>query len=130
MSDNLPAELQRELRLWQQNVNCSLIGHQDLLVSLGQSNYDICTVQEPYIGFNGKSWANSYWRPVYPSLHAPEGQVAHLLLLVSTNVSTNAWAEVPVQSSDITAICLYLEGGRVLFIFNIYLACSHNEALH
>ncbi|KAF9004987.1 hypothetical protein BDQ17DRAFT_1169568, partial [Cyathus striatus] len=96
---------------------------------LGQSNYDICAVQEPYIGFNGKSHANSYWQPIYPSIHAPEGCVACSLLLVSTNVSTNAWTEILVQSSDITAICLHLEDRQVLFIFNIYLACSHNEAL-
>ncbi|KAF8975729.1 hypothetical protein BDQ17DRAFT_1239415 [Cyathus striatus] len=130
MSDNTQVEVtQRELRFWQQNVNGSLLGHQDLLVTLGQMEYDICAVQEPYIGFNGKSQANSYWRLVYPSTRAPERQVACSLLLVSTSISTNAWAEVPVHSSDVTAIRLHLDGGHILFIFNIYLACTHNEAL-
>ncbi|KAF8995916.1 hypothetical protein BDQ17DRAFT_1186507, partial [Cyathus striatus] len=120
---------QKELRFWQQNVNSSLLGHQDLLVSLGHFDYDICAIQEPYIGFNGKSRTNSFWHPIYPSIRVPEGCVSHSLLLINTAISSNSWAEVPVRSSDITAVRIHLDEGQILFIFNIYLACTHNDAL-
>ncbi|KAF8987638.1 hypothetical protein BDQ17DRAFT_1192654, partial [Cyathus striatus] len=83
-------------------------------------DYDICAIQEPYIGFNGKSHANSFWHQVYPSIRAPEGCMACSLLLVTTAISSNAWAEVPIKSSDITAVHLHLDDGCILFIFNIY----------
>ncbi|KAF8988370.1 hypothetical protein BDQ17DRAFT_1168295, partial [Cyathus striatus] len=68
--------------------------------------YNICALQEPYIDFRGKSCANTYWCPVYPSFCAPEGCVPRSLLLINMSISTNAWAEIPVQSHDITAVCL------------------------
>ncbi|KAF8992402.1 hypothetical protein BDQ17DRAFT_1332303 [Cyathus striatus] len=57
----LPTYAQRELWFWQQNMNDSLLGHQNLLVSLGQFDYDICAIQELYIGFNRKSCTNCFW---------------------------------------------------------------------
>ncbi|KAF8992401.1 hypothetical protein BDQ17DRAFT_1253959, partial [Cyathus striatus] len=67
---------------------------------------------------------------VYPSIRALEGQVPCSLLLINTAISSNTWAEVPINSSDITAVHLHLDGGCTLFIFNIYLACTHNDTLH
>ena len=58
----------RHIQVHQQNVNKLLISQLDLLVSLRRNTYDICTIQEPYIDFNGKSQANWQWITVYPML--------------------------------------------------------------
>ncbi|KAF8988997.1 hypothetical protein BDQ17DRAFT_1195671, partial [Cyathus striatus] len=81
--------------------------------------YDICTVQEPYIDYNGKSQPNQHWITVYPSIAVPPGQVACSLLLVNSSISTNSWSQILVPSSDITAIQLQVAGG-CLFLISIW----------
>jgi hypothetical protein len=50
-----------KLRIWQQNINRSLLGQQDLLNMLGNNDYDICAIQEPYLDYMHKTRANALW---------------------------------------------------------------------
>jgi hypothetical protein len=118
----------KPIQIRQQNVNKSLISQLDLLVSLRRNTYDITAIQEPYIDFNGKSRANRQWITVYPNTHKEHLQATRALILVNTNLSTDAWKQIPFQHPDITAIELTGEFGT-LRIINIYNDCNNNNAL-
>ena len=62
---------QRELTIWQQNLNKSQMGQHDLISSgkLVYANIDVVAIQEPAINFQDKTIASKDWIPVYPSTH-------------------------------------------------------------
>lgn len=129
---NMPEQPQnnphRPLLIHQQNVNKSLLSQLDLLATLKCDDYDICVIQEPYIDFNGKSWANWQWNILYPNAHQEHPDSMRSIILVNTNLLTDSWKQIKFQHSDITAITLQGDFGTLCLI-NIYNNCNNNNAL-
>ncbi|KIL55452.1 hypothetical protein M378DRAFT_90875 [Amanita muscaria Koide BX008] len=92
------------LRIWQQNINASLIAQQDLLKTLGKNEYDICVIQEPYLDMMNRTRANPYWIVVYPTTHMTEPKKTRTVMLVNKKLATDRWEELEVDSGDVTAI--------------------------
>ena len=129
MSEHTELTQIQTIRIWQQNLNRSQMGQQETLNTITPNSYDIMAIQEPWKNsINHYSTATSAWRSVYPTTHNKIPAETRSLLLVSTNLSTNSWSELSVDSPDITAIQLQTKGG-LLWIFNMYVDCLHDEAL-
>ncbi|TFK16961.1 hypothetical protein FA15DRAFT_546699, partial [Coprinopsis marcescibilis] len=124
---NTPTNNERQLRIWQQNINKSLIGQMDLLVAM-KRKYDICAIQEPYIDFLGLTWANSNWTVIYPHNHTKNPKATRSLILVSAKISSDAWTPLVLNSQDVTGIEIYGDFGTIR-IFNVYNNCKHNDAI-
>jgi len=114
------------LKIWQQNVNRSLIAQLDVLESANPKDYDLIFLQEPYMDHLGATRASTYWAVIYPPRHrdAP----GRSRILVNKRLSTSAWTQINVQSFDITAIQLNVNEGT-LHAYNIYNDCKHNDSL-
>src|ERR1700679_1737244 len=91
MSNTQETKHQRPFQIRQQNVNKSLISQLDLLESLKRDEYDLCTIQEPYIDFNAKPRANRYWTAIYPSTHQEHPDSTRSVTLINTNLLTDTW---------------------------------------
>jgi exonuclease III len=115
------------LRIWQQNINKSLEGQSDLLVSL-KMDYDVCLIQEPYIDFKGKTRANPHWSVIYPETHNTNHKATRSLILVNTRLKSDSWTHIPFDSPDVTGIQLVGDFGTLRLI-NIYNDCNHNDSL-
>ena len=118
----------RPLTIRQQNVNKSLLSQLDLLESLQRDEYDVCVIQEPYIDFNGKSRSNRQWTTLYPNTHLKHPDSTRSIILVNTNLLTDAWKQIDFQHPDITAIEIKGPFGT-LCIINVYNDCKNNTAL-
>ena len=118
----------RPLTIRQQNTNKSLISQLDLLESLEKDKYDICTIQEPYVDFNGKSRANRQWITMYPNTHHTHPDSTRSLLLINTNILTDSWKQIEFQHPDITAVEIQGVFGT-LRIINVYNDCNNNSTL-
>jgi hypothetical protein len=108
-----------KLRIWQQNINRSLLGQQDLLNMLGKDEYDICAIQEPYLDFMNKTRANAHWTVIYPSTHAVEPKKTRSVTLINKKLSTDKWEELEINSGDVTGLRLRTET-NVIDLYNIY----------
>jgi hypothetical protein len=117
------------LRIWQQNLNKSLLAQLDALSSI--ESYDILAFQEPHIDFLGNSRANSHFTPIYPSNHNNTGNnktKTRSLILINKRLSSDAWTRIDLDSSDVTAV--QIKGEHInISIFNIYNDCKHNNSL-
>ncbi|KAG5736093.1 hypothetical protein E4T56_gene6291 [Termitomyces sp. T112] len=117
------------LRIWQQNVCKSSAAQADILAAARPKEWDVLAIQEPYLDFLGNTRASSYWRVLYPSDHRKDGSTrSRSVLLINTNISTDAFTQLTIHSTDITAVCF---AGKFSFLslFNIYNDCKHNEVL-
>ena len=110
------------------NINKSLLSQQDLLISLKRNNYNICTIQEPYIDQNGLSRANYQWFTVYPSTHTTAPEATRSILLINTNLLTNDWKQILIPHPDIIAIKLTGTFGKIQLL-NIYNNRDNNDTL-
>ena len=117
-----------KLRIWQQNINRSLIAQQDLLNMLGNNNYDICAIQEPYLDSMNKTRANSHWTVIYPTTHMVEPKKTRSVILVNKKLSTDKWEELDVDSGDVTGIRIKTDTNTI-DAFNIYNNQDNNEAI-
>lgn len=81
-------EEQRPIQIRQQNVNKSLISQLDLLQSLRKDDYDVCSIQEPYIDHQGKTRANRQWVTVYPNTHQEHPDNTRSIMLINANILT------------------------------------------
>ncbi|KIK32793.1 hypothetical protein CY34DRAFT_38340, partial [Suillus luteus UH-Slu-Lm8-n1] len=52
-------------RIWQQNLNTSMVAQASLLNNASISDWDIITIQEPHINFLRNTSANHKWRVLY-----------------------------------------------------------------
>ncbi|KAG2076437.1 hypothetical protein BDR04DRAFT_1148881 [Suillus decipiens] len=68
MSDDIHGNTNR-LRIWQQNLNTSLIAQLSLLNTPTIANWDILVIQESHINFLHNTSANHHWHVIYPSQH-------------------------------------------------------------
>ena len=117
-----------KLRIWQQNINRSLIAQQDLLNMLGNNNYDICAIQEPYLDHMDKTRANSHWAVIYPTTHMVEPKKTRSIILVNKKLSTDKWEEIEVDTGDVPGIRIKTDIGGI-DIYNIYNSQDNNEAI-
>src|SRR5882724_11579894 len=108
-----------KLMIRQQNTNKSLVVQSDFLHQLDLTIYDIGVVQEPYLDHCHNSQATHNWYMLYPKAHYTNLACTHSLVLVNKRIVTDTWSQIDLSSSDITAIQLQTERGRVLII-NMY----------
>lgn len=99
-----------------------------MIENTSPEDIDIIAVQEPHIDFNGLSRGGNGWRMVYPNGHDRNRKETQAILLVSTRVSSNAWAKISVNSSDIVAIIIATSDCD-LVLFNIYNDCEHSDSM-
>jgi ribonuclease HI/endonuclease/exonuclease/phosphatase family metal-dependent hydrolase len=131
MSEQTPENAnpdRHHLRIRQQNTNKSLISQLDMLNSLRKDDYDICTIQEPYLDHNAKTRANNYWISIYPTTHNTAPEATRSIILINTHILTNNWRQIPIEHPDVTAIELTGTYGK-LRLFNIYNDCNNNDAI-
>src|SRR5258705_5823102 len=118
-----------QLRIWQQNVDCSMVSTQHLINSDLHLRYDIIALQEPYLDTYGNTRASRYWRVVYPSSHLSPNSRTRSTLLINSALSTNAWQQIPFDSPDVTIVQLSGTFGY-LTLFYIYNDGEHDNTLH
>lgn len=127
MSENQGANQPKapeRIRIWQQNLNKSLIAQLDLLQVAGTDNFEIIMLQEPYTDCMGLTRANPHWTVIYPMRHHNSEELTRSAILISTRLSTKGWTQIPIDSPDITAIQLENKD-FTLRIYNIY-----NDGMH
>jgi len=117
-----------QLRIWQQNLNKSLISQQHLLNTARPSEWDILLLQEPWFG-NTVTQASHSWRVLYPDIYFRD-KTSNLrsIILVNTNLSTDNYEQIQLPSTDVTGISFKTEN-CTLTILNVYNDCNHNAAL-
>ncbi|KAJ7157640.1 hypothetical protein C8R43DRAFT_883075, partial [Mycena crocata] len=130
MSDTPPPTPQgRRLRIWQQNLNKSLMSQLFLLDEMKPEIYDLGLIQEPHIDFRGVSRSNTRFATIYPAryLRARTG-TPRSLIMVNTRLPSASWTAIPIDSLDVTAVQLRGDYGTIRII-NVYNDCEHNDAL-
>jgi endonuclease/exonuclease/phosphatase family metal-dependent hydrolase len=118
----------RQLRIWGQNLNKSLIAQNAFYHSLDANIYDLALLQEPHLDFRGLSRVKRSYTSVYPPAHATQNATTRSTIWVNTSIPSSRWQTIPMLSPDITAIDLYGDFGT-LRVVNLYIDCEHNEAL-
>src|SRR6266481_5154153 len=118
------------LSIWQQNINKSSASQHDLISSgkLLEDNINIIALQEPSINFLGKTIATKDWIAIYPTTHNVNPAKSRSILLLKASLCTDNWTQIDFPSSDVTAVQLTGEWGK-LSIFNIYNDCDHNNTI-
>jgi hypothetical protein len=126
----IPSLHPKQLRIWQQNVHKLQTAQDYVRNTANPKDWDIIALQEPWIDSVGNSRGTQYWRVIYPTNFYTEGRSRiRSILLVNTNISTDSYSIIPIQHSDITAICFRGEHG-CLSVFNIYNEITNNDTLH
>jgi endonuclease/exonuclease/phosphatase family metal-dependent hydrolase len=117
------------LKIWQQNLNTSLIAQESLLNNPDMANWDILILQEPHINFLRNTRANHKWHVLYPTQHYTHPlQRLRAVILISAALDTNAWKQLPFPSSDV--VILQLSGAYgTCSILNIYNDCGKQDTL-
>ncbi|KAG1773718.1 hypothetical protein EV702DRAFT_925459, partial [Suillus placidus] len=118
-----------ELKIWQQNINTSLIAQESLLNTSDVLDWDILILQEPHINFLCNTRANHWWHVLYPTNHFTNPQQrTQAVTLIRTPLDTNTWRQLPFPSSDI--VLLQISGNHSkCTIFNIYNDNTHHNTL-
>lgn len=118
------------LRIWQQNLNKSLTAQDHLLNSANLDKYDLIMIQEPYLDRMELTRASRNWVIVYPSTKTTDGHdPIRSIILANSNIASAGCQQIPIMSSDVTAIRLDGEFGSISFI-NAYIDCTHNNTLN
>jgi len=105
-----------ELSIRQQNINKSLTAQNNFLHQLNPDVYDLGAIQEPYLDHCHNSHASHHWYTIYHKEHYVTPTKTRLLMLVNKHLATDTWSQVGCGLSDITAVQLQMERGRVLII--------------
>ena len=116
---NLVRARANHLLIHQQNVNKSLVAQCNLLNQLNPNDYNIAAIQEPYLFTNHNSCATHHWYMLYPKECYITLDCTRSIILVNRWIATDAWVQVDLGSSDITAVSVNTGRGRVLLI-NLY----------
>ncbi|KAF9234670.1 hypothetical protein BU15DRAFT_52348, partial [Melanogaster broomeanus] len=108
------------LKIWQQNLNTSLITQQSILNGPSVKDWNIYAFQEPHINFLRNMYSPSCYHVVYPSTHLTQPELAsRAVTLISKSLNTNHWQQIPFPSPDVVVIQLLGPFGRCT-LFNIY----------
>src|ERR1700744_1062280 len=107
------------LKICQHNVNKSRLCQHDLISSGKRTGWDIDIValQEPSINSFGQTVASKAWKTVYPTGHASNPEKTRSVMLIRDNLLTDGWEQIEFPSSDVTAISIKGEWGK-LALFN------------
>ena len=114
-----PPRSQQHLKIRQQNLNKSLTAQSEMLQQLVPHEYDIATIQEPYLDFNHNSCTSHNWYTLYPKEHYAKPNKTRLLLLINKSMPTNKWSQVNFASSNMMAIQIQTPVSPLLLI-NLY----------
>lgn len=127
--NRLPPRSPGVLRIWQQNVRKSHEAQQYVINTADPKDWDVIALQEPCLDFFKNTRASSYWRVIYPPTHRADNAArTRSVLLINTNIATDAYVTLPVPSADISAVRFIGNSGS-LALFNIYNDCTHNDSL-
>ena len=118
------------LKIWQQNVNKSRTCQHDIISSgrLAREGVDIVALQEPAINKFGGTVASREWTSILPSTHSTNPDKTRSLILIRSDIITDCWSQIDIDSGDITAVLLKGNWGT-LMIFNAYIDCEHDQAI-
>jgi ribonuclease HI len=118
------------IKIWQQNVNKSQTCQHDIISSgkLAKEGIDIVALQEPAINYFGGTVTAKDWTVLLPPTHSLDPTKTRSLILVRTNIITDSWSQIDINSGDITAVLLQGTWGR-LAIYNAYIDCAHDQGL-
>lgn len=117
----------QSLRIWQQNTHKSKLAQQYILNTASPNEWDIIAIQEPWLDHFNNARGSSFWRVLYPSIHLQdEASRTRSILLINTNIATDAYSQLDIPNADITAVKFTNEIGS-MSIFNIYNDCTHND---
>lgn len=117
------------LRIWQQNTRKLDVAQADVLAAASPDDWDVLAVQEPFLDRLGNTKASSYWRVLYPSTHRRNGSARSCsVILINTNISTESYSQLALNSNDITAVRFSSKFGS-LSLFNIYNDCTNNDSI-
>ncbi|KAG2343434.1 hypothetical protein BDR05DRAFT_884283 [Suillus weaverae] len=121
-----------ECKIWQQNLQKLLNAWEHMLHNLDPNIYDLACIQEPYlnpINLTNTSTLGRFWDVLYPTNHHSNPERSQTLILVNKHLSKNNWHIIPINSSNIMAIELTGQFGKVR-IYNIYNPCKNDRTLH
>ena len=118
------------LKIWQQNVNKSRVCQHDILSSgkLAREGIDIVALQEPAINHFATMVTTNDWTVLYPSTHMQDPSKTRSVILIRSNISTDSWSQIDINSGDISAILIQGTWGK-LAIYNAYIDCSHDKGI-
>ena len=126
----MPEQMLTQLRIWQQNLNKSLVAQQDLLHRAFPTDYDILALQEQCVDSVKNTRANRHWRVHYPTVRDRDtsGRL-RAAILINNKLSTEAWSPLEVPHPDVAAITIK-SGGARLHLINLYVDGKYDTAIH
>ena len=116
------------LKIWQQNLNRSLTSQLHLLNTAHPNDWDILILQEPWMGHLGTR-SSHHWGVLYPDTYFKDNtKKPQSLIMINTNIPTNAYEQLHFDSPNITGICI-TQGSSKFLVINIYNDCNHNDSI-
>ena len=113
--------------IWQQNVAKSSTSQHNLLAKADPNDWDIITLQEPYLDHLQLTWANPHWMVLYPSNKNLQGQPhTRSIILINKKIDSSQIQQIDIPSSDITAVKITTEN-HTLILINLYNNIHHNH---
>jgi hypothetical protein len=107
------------LKIWQQNLNVSLITQQFLLNGPEVEHWNLYALQEPHMNRTGNTFCPNQFYPIYPSTKfTDEASRYRTVTLISKKINTNNWRQIPFPSKDVVIIQLVLSQFPVLTGFS------------
>ncbi|KAF8225385.1 hypothetical protein L208DRAFT_1041625, partial [Tricholoma matsutake] len=92
-------------------------------------DWDIIALQEPFLDNIGNTKASPYWRVLYPTDHHKDcSDCMCSILLINSNISTNAYTPLDLPCNNITTVHFSGEFSH-LSILNVHNDYTHNDNL-
>jgi len=111
------------LRVWQQNLNASLLAQHSLLNSPIAHDWDIVALQEPHINSMKNTISSLYFHAVYPTTRfSAPNLTSRAITQISKSFDTNSWQQIAFPSPDVVVIQFKGPFGHCT-LFNIYNDC-------
>ena len=124
-----PQPAPTRIKIWQQNLNKSRVAQEDLISSDVYRNHDVLALQEPYFDAYRNTKVTRDWRVVYPSSWLSNSSLPRVVMLISTSIDTNQWAQLHIPNMrDLITIWISDEFGK-LTIFNLYNDCQNSDMI-
>ena len=95
---------------------------------LDPDEYDMATIQEPYLDFNHNTQATHNWFTVYPKEHYHKPNKTRSIILINKRIPTNSWTHIDFASSDMMAFQIQTPAGYILCI-NMYNDAQNSEGV-
>src|SRR5882724_4584075 len=116
------------IKIRQQNLNKSLTTQSDMEHQLDPDEYDMATIQEPYLNFNHNTQATNNWFTVYPKENYDKPNKTRSIILINKRILTNSWTHIDFASSDMMAFQKQTPAGYILCI-NMYNDAQNSEGV-